>query len=597
MNVPMDDSTSMPKKSRHLSFWFGGFMFVLLLLFLGQLFGPDTSIVVSPQTTYITAPLRANGMPDYLGWLLEQRREGVTPQNNAAVLMWQAMWPGELDEEHHLLICSELGIDPVPSEQESLKSMYESATRRRLAAWLHEQGRLGVDGHPPSKEAVAAISNLTKDIWPLSEEAYELLDVVDEVSFNAMARSWTSDSIPPLAQWVTKNQKPLDLLLAASRRPRYFSPSPSQLDDSDDSLIAMLLPAVQSAREAARALSVRAMWHLGEGRPEEAWQDLLAIHRLARHVGGGETLVENLVGIAIDGIAIEATQSLLDGGDLTAQQARRVERDLAALPNWASMADSLDRMERMSFLDMTIRLATGEMDDRNIFGGSGFIYSDDVLTALCTTSIDWNVVLEQGNQWYDRLAAAARLPTRAARQTALARLDADVDLLGQELQRSAAIVEGVVSRLRRSELMAASLLNLTLPAVSAAVDAEDRANMRFELLRLAAALAVYRAEHDRYPEKLDDLMPGLIDTLPVDIYSGQPMIYKPDEDGAGYVLYSVSQNGVDDGGTNRSGSIIKGEWVDDRQEVDYWNEADLVIRLPLPLLKLPDVVTNDASSR
>ena len=53
------------------------------------------------------------------------------------------------------------------------------------------------------------------------------------------------------------------------------------------------------------------MWHLGEGRADEAWQDLLAVHRIGRLTAQGQTLVEQLVGIAIDGIARERTLALL----------------------------------------------------------------------------------------------------------------------------------------------------------------------------------------------------------------------------------------------------------------------------------------------
>ena len=98
MNDATDDRTELPKRKKlRLVLWIGGIVVALLLVFLWQLFGPNPKIVISPQTTHITAPLRANGMPDYAQWLLENQRKGVTPENNAAVLMWQALWPIDMD--------------------------------------------------------------------------------------------------------------------------------------------------------------------------------------------------------------------------------------------------------------------------------------------------------------------------------------------------------------------------------------------------------------------------------------------------------------------------------------------------------------------
>jgi hypothetical protein len=118
---------------------------------------------------------------------------------------------------------------------------------------------------------------------------------------------------------VATNKKPLDMLVEASQRPRCYFPSPSLLDRERESLVAMLLPGVQGVREAGRSLPVRAMWHLGEGRLNEAWKDLLAVHRIGRLTAQGQTLVEQLVGIAIDGLAREGTLTLLDQAFPTAK--------------------------------------------------------------------------------------------------------------------------------------------------------------------------------------------------------------------------------------------------------------------------------------
>src|SRR3972149_5613301 len=90
----------------------------------------------------------------------------------------------------------------------------------------------------------------------------------------------------------------------------------------EDGLIGMSLEGIQQSRDVARVLSTRAMWHLGEGRHADAWRDLLAVHRWARLVGQGQMLIEQLVAIAIDGIAAEGTNSPLADAPLPDTPAR-----------------------------------------------------------------------------------------------------------------------------------------------------------------------------------------------------------------------------------------------------------------------------------
>lgn len=172
----------------------------------------------------------------------------------------------------------------------------------------------------------------------------------------------------------------------------------------------------------------------------------------------------------------------------------------------------------------------------------------------------------------------------------MATIDAELRLMWTKIGQPSALARGVISRTKRSELAAAVMLSVFLPAMSTATDAEDRANMRLDLARFAAALAVYRAEYDRYPAKLSDLVPTVVDAIPQDVYSGQPPVYVVDEDGGGYLLYSVGRNGMDDGGTDEAGRIVEGAWIGLEEESSRDGD-DLVIRLPLPLLEIPDIVS------
>jgi len=63
---------------------------------------------------------------------------------------------------------------------------------------------------------------------------------------------------------------------------------------------------------------------------------------------------------------------------------------------------------------------------------------------------------------------------------------------------------------------------------------------------LACLLELYRLEHGKFPEVLEELCPGFIASVPIDPFDGLPMKYRA-EDGT-YSIYSVGPNLIDDGG-------------------------------------------------
>jgi len=546
----------------------------LVLLCLGwfflQLFGLKGRIVVSKETTFITEPLGPDGLPDFSAYILERDGAGVTPENNAAVLIWQATWPGDLDPKHWLLIAEALGMEEVPSGQDSLVGVYERAVRTQVGADLTEQFSSTLTGQAAEAEL--------GDSWQ-----ERMRDEFAETAINeAMSRPWTDEQMPALAQWVQDNRKPLDLLVEAAARPKYFSPSPSLLDGKKHPLLMHLLPGPQGMRSTVRALTVRAMWHLGEGRSAEAWKDILACLRLARHTSRGSTLIEQLIGIAMDGVACQATVTLLQHDDQGTEQAVKILADLQALPPVSRMAGSLDRGERLFFIDSVIQQVEGKASPNEWSG-----IEVKSLEVLSLVAIDWNHVLREGNLWYDRFTKATRLPTFAQRQQELSNIEADIGQLSSTAISSGAIVGSVLSRDRRSRMASDVLVSLFLPAVSAATQAEDRAITQQRLTLLAAALATYRMRQGEYPETLDELVPAVLTKLPLDLYTEQPFIYDRKPDG-GYLLYSVFENGADDGGTDQNGEIVNGEWVVGEPEV-YYENCDIVIRVPEPEFKLPEL--------
>jgi hypothetical protein len=66
-------------------------------------------------------------------------------------------------------------------------------------------------------------------------------------------------------------------------------------------------------------------------------------------------------------------------------------------------------------------------------------------------------------------------------------------------------------------------------------------------LQVLYAVRLFRHEHGPLPAELDELTPRYLPSVPLDPYSGRPLIYRRLENG--YSLYSVGRDGLDDGGT------------------------------------------------
>jgi len=91
--------------------------------------------------------------------------------------------------------------------------------------------------------------------------------------------------------------------------------------------------------------------------------------------------------------------------------------------------------------------------------------------------------------------------------------------------------------------------------------ARQRAEMRHKrivahlrLLIAELALRCYQSDKARAPTSLEQLVPGYLQRVPVDPFRDNPMIYRVK--GTNWLLYSVGEDGVDDGGKPVSRSAI-----------------------------------------
>ncbi len=85
--------------------------------------------------------------------------------------------------------------------------------------------------------------------------------------------------------------------------------------------------------------------------------------------------------------------------------------------------------------------------------------------------------------------------------------------------------------------------------------------------RAGLACRLFKNKNGRYPESLDELVPGLLAEVPIDPFTGKPMVYR--REGEGFIVYSLGSNQKDDGG--RSTYMIT-QLVMDKDDDWSWRE-------------------------
>ena len=397
---------------------------------------PHVLITISKQTTFITEPLRKDGYVDYVAALNQRFQAGVTLENNAAV--------------------------PFLKRHGARRSRSE-VSRRVLPDARHPAAPEKGDYYVTLDKCAQRFDDVKKP--PRTPE--ERLDIYWERLTQAMKRPWSKKEFPIFADWLTANEKPLAMLVTASKRPRRYDP----LISGDDSVIGILLPAMNRYREAARALAARAMLRMDEGKVDEVWQDLLACHRLARLAGQGPTLVEALVAIAVDKVACAGDQGLLQHARLAPAQIARMRAELDKLPPLPKMVDKINVGERFMYLDSVGVLARkGISTLAKLSGASGATNKPEpLIDSAAREAIDFDQVLRMNNPWYDRMADALGKPTRAERQKALGKIDDDIAKLVASAKdwKSQAFLMLSGPRNATSVRIGQILMCLLLPAVRA----------------------------------------------------------------------------------------------------------------------------------
>ncbi|MHC4658328.1 MAG: hypothetical protein ACYS83_04020, partial [Planctomycetota bacterium] len=112
-----------------------------------------------------------------------------------------------------------------------------------------------------------------------------------------------------IGKWLADNKEILDLVLAGTQKPYCWQTYANKQNTSE--MMAVLLPNLSQFRQLARALCWRVRLRAEQGRYGDAFSDIKSCYRLGQHLKGDKTLIEQLVGIAVEGLAVQTLRDIL----------------------------------------------------------------------------------------------------------------------------------------------------------------------------------------------------------------------------------------------------------------------------------------------
>jgi len=376
----------------------------------------------------------------------------------------------------------------------------------------------------PSPAAFILFDQLRREV--------ESLDAQEDPDLQELLKrpwsDWTDDDFRRLAEFLGPHEDLLDEIrrLARLGEPVYHVDLSKGYEAELSHLAAL--------RSMARLLSRDAALRVRAGDLEGALENYRAI------VGLSETLVEEpiiisqLVRIAMTGVMFESMGSLLPPGQVSPDEARAFVEETAELYHREALVNAFltEGAFGIDFMD-GLREGTSYFDP----SGSSPPEVRGLLGLLYQTPIVGGVILDadQGNfaEYIERLSVAA---------------DNSYYEIAPELQTMEAEMEDLSFLSHNTQII--------VPALTRVQIAQARSEALIDLMRMGLSLEAYYAETGSYPENLNAIARDLGGTVPVDPFTGESYVYKPEGDA--FTLYSVGQNQQDDDGrfNYREGDIV-----------------------------------------
>ncbi|MDZ7619485.1 MAG: DUF1559 domain-containing protein [Patescibacteria group bacterium] len=358
-------------------------VFVLLAATTYVNLAPSRPMRISREITYITEPLKSDGMQvDYFTALQQATYPpDIATENNGFRLLVQHLGPRpRTTPEEFDDLCAQLGLDA--------KSIRPEMTYQDPREYLESH----VTGPAFDK---AWLDKVWLDEWPADNRTN---DSIVTLLRDELDRPWTLDALPMMARWIEENGPALDLVGRAVSKPTFHIPMVRRSEDL--LLVEHSLGEVERLRWLAHGLNARANHRIAGGHIDLAIDDIVACKRLGRHIGHGATGLDLSTGLVFEGIshAIGIAGSLEHAP--SREQLQRLIHELDGLPAMAEM-DHAILSDRFMWLDCIQSLSHGKAAWTDVW---------EIPEQFARFGIDWNIIAGRFNKAFDEALATGCTP-------------------------------------------------------------------------------------------------------------------------------------------------------------------------------------------
>ena len=396
---------------------------------------------------------------------------------------------------------------------------------------------------------------------PLYVKAAELVEALPDETKELLSKKYnevTSEEKELIEKWLNENKEILELVIAGSKKPYYWQKYGNE--KNPDAMIAILMPHLSGFRNLTRALRLRAQLKVEQGRYEEAFDDIKACYRFGRHLRGDKSLIEQLVGIAIEAMAAQTIRDILSehriDSSVLAELQQSFEQMIADENHIVSF-----KFEKLFLYDEIQRCFT---EDR--FGG-GHLYLQRATKVLFE-------VTGEKDKWQSYTNIPHVLFTHPNKQESREMADGVYDYWERIACKSPAQIraENIDIEKETMELIKGNiLLEMLTPALGRVCEIAHRNKADVEAALAIIAILRYKQDIGGYPDKLEKLINAdYLKVLPIDPYSGSSLVYKKMDNN--FVLYSFGRNFRDDDGKMAYNKEGKPRWRGTEEEGDtlFW---------------------------
>jgi hypothetical protein len=379
-----------------------------------------------------------------------------------------------------------------------------------------EAARADIPDEENSAPVVVAAAEQMPRPWPSKdfvEENFQNLPPTEMLS---------DDDFVQLSKELARARAALETAGKLSEMPRgrhriYYASNP----------LATLLPDVQKSRDVVRLLVYEAQRCNQEGESKKALTACRAALNAGRSIGDEPIYISQLVRTACVTIACRAIERTLAQGEPPPE-------DMGALQKLLENEDAFPglliatRGERASRHQVFAGVERGEISLKDLEGGTGIHRGDDLEDWLKNTALSfWRMDTRSDDALF--LSLMARRLKEVQRP-----LHEQADLEKQFEQDVRALPQN------------ACITRMLLPAISKIGEAFRRKHALLRCTIVALAAERYRRDKKAWPDKIDQLCPQYLASVPLDPFDGKPLRYRRVKDRV--VIYSVGPDGVDNGG-------------------------------------------------